>query len=34
MMENMIRNAVVPLVLRFGLAVIFIYHGSQKIQED
>src|SRR5262245_17889180 len=31
MFDNVAKNMLVPLVLRFGLAVIFIYHGVEKV---
>ncbi len=31
MIESLAKNTLVPLVLRFGLAVIFIYHGIEKV---
>jgi putative oxidoreductase len=30
-MDYMIKNALVPLILRWGLAVIFIFHGHDKV---
>jgi putative oxidoreductase len=34
MFENLAKNTLVPLVLRLGLAVIFIFHGYEKIGQD
>ncbi len=34
MLDTFVRNTLVPLLLRFGLAVIFIYHGLALVQED
>jgi putative oxidoreductase len=34
MFDTTIKNTLVPLVLRLGLAVIFIYHGLEKIHLD
>ncbi len=31
MLSVFIKNSIVPLLLRFGLAVVFIYHGYQKV---
>src|SRR5262245_61730954 len=33
-MGNLARNTLAPLVLRLGLAVIFIFHGVQKVSPD
>ena len=33
-MDKMARNVLAPLVLRLGLAVIFIYHGMTMIGSD
>jgi putative oxidoreductase len=30
-MDNFARNALAPLVLRLGLAVVFVYHGMGKL---
>lgn len=34
MLDQVCKNTLVPLVLRFGLAVIFIYHGLGKVNAD
>jgi putative oxidoreductase len=34
MFDAVAKNTVVPLVLRFALAVIFIYHGSHKVNSE
>ena len=34
MFDAMAKNTLVPLILRLGLAVIFIYHGMGKIQKE
>lgn len=31
MFEALAKNTIVPLVLRLGLAVIFLYHGIEKV---
>ncbi|HXG08733.1 MAG TPA: DoxX family protein [Gemmataceae bacterium] len=31
MFDHMVKNTVVPLLLRLGLAVIFLYHGTAKV---
>jgi putative oxidoreductase len=31
MFSGLVKNVVVPLLLRLGLAVVFIYHGYQKV---
>jgi putative oxidoreductase len=33
MLTNLAKNHLAPLLLRLGLAVIFLYHGSHKIVE-
>lgn len=32
MLGSFVSTTIVPLVLRFGLAVIFIFHGLEKVQ--
>jgi putative oxidoreductase len=34
MFDNLARNTLVPLLLRVGLAVIFIFHGLELVQKD
>lgn len=34
MYDALVKNTLVPLILRFGLAVIFIYHGIGKVSGD
>jgi putative oxidoreductase len=34
MIDTVSKNTVVPLILRLGLAAIFIFHGSQKVHPD
>jgi putative oxidoreductase len=34
MLETLTRGTLVPLLLRFGLAVIFIYHGLDLVRQD
>jgi putative oxidoreductase len=34
MIDTVLKNTLVPLVLRAGLAVIFIYHGLGKVNAD
>jgi putative oxidoreductase len=34
MLSNFCRNVLIPLLLRFALAAIFIYHGLQLVQKD
>jgi putative oxidoreductase len=31
MFDTLTKNTLVPLILRLGLAVVFIYHGVQKV---
>ena len=31
MLDNLVKNALVPLLLRLGLAVVFLYHGIDMI---
>ena len=33
-MDAIIKNVIVPLVLRLGLAAIFIFHGLEKVKAD
>jgi putative oxidoreductase len=33
MLKDLLRNHVAPLILRLGLAVIFIYHGWEKVSQ-
>lgn len=30
-MDNLARNVLAPLILRLGLAIIFVYHGMSKL---
>jgi putative oxidoreductase len=34
MLDVVAKNTIVPLILRLGLAAIFIFHGSQKVNPD
>src|SRR5262245_30234944 len=34
MLDSLTKNTLVPLILRFGLAVIFIYHGGHKVMDE
>jgi uncharacterized membrane protein YphA (DoxX/SURF4 family) len=34
MIDAVMKNAVVPLILRLGLAVIFVFHGLQLITQE
>jgi putative oxidoreductase len=34
MVNTFVRDAVVPLLLRLGLAAVFLYHGSQQVSKD
>src|SRR5260370_30073983 len=34
MIDAVVKNTIVPLVLRFGLATIFIFHGSHKVNAE
>jgi putative oxidoreductase len=34
MFETFTKNTLVPLLLRFGLATVFIYHGLHKVGSD
>jgi putative oxidoreductase len=33
-MDSVIKNTLVPLILRLGLAVIFIFHGLGKLNQE
>jgi putative oxidoreductase len=33
-MDGFVKNALVPLLLRVGLAVIFLYHGLEKVSRS
>jgi putative oxidoreductase len=34
MFDTLAKNTLVPLVLRLGLAVIFVYHGIEKVGKE
>jgi putative oxidoreductase len=34
MVNTFVRDAVVPLLLRLGLAAVFLYHGSQLVSKN
>jgi putative oxidoreductase len=34
MFDALAKNTLVPLILRLGLAVIFIYHGMHKVMDE